>query len=309
MTNFWDIAYWLTINPWQWVARKPTDDWFEAIYTNPDYYKYQIVTSVKFLNLKVALKNYLWQDPSVAVPVKVQIWDTVRTITWPLSITFDAWTNWFNLWSEELAFKEVDLFTYLIWDSTYSVVDLWFSRIPNWTSFNDFSYNTITSEKWISSYTWIATDKVVNIWRFNATLSNLPWYIWSIPANSVIINYPIFETRELDWLPTVSWKWSMTVTWNIVTQKYKVVWNKVFYKIEQLWLTTWWTASANIELTMPFFNILYSNWAAVVNDAWYKWSIFSNQVSSILSVSSSMSLSNWWLWENREIFGSWIITI
>lgn len=286
----------------QWVLNL---QWPEGFLIN-----WKIVTSVNSWNLTVAIKTLAWTDPSTSDPVYCRIDWVVRSITSALSRTLNSGTNYFNAWSAELATKEIDYFVYL-WHRAYEQdMQIWISRVPYWVTYNDFFWQP--SEKWIivTSQFWMwLTDKVVNIWRFNAILSAWPSYTWSLWTWPVI-NYPIFETRELDWLPTISWSWSMTVTWSIVTQKYKVVWNKVFYKVEQTWLTTWWTASTNIQITMPFTNTLYSNWAAVVNDAWYKWSIFSNQINvNRLDVASSMSLSNWWLWANREIFGSSIITI
>lgn len=137
-------------------------------------------------------------------------------------------------------------------------------------------------------------------------------HAWSVPTStsSNLIQRPIYETRLLDWLPTVYWSGSMTVTGTISNQKYRLVWNQLFFSIAQASLTTGWTASTNIQLTMPFINTLFSNWAATVNDWWYKWSISSNQISvNITSISNSMALTNWWLWANREVYCSSMITI
>ena len=87
---------------------------YKQIKAEADLYKYQIVPSISSWNLTVALKNYLWQDPSPQYPVKIQIWNEIRIITSALSVTRNAWTNLFNAGSSELATKEIDYFVYLI---------------------------------------------------------------------------------------------------------------------------------------------------------------------------------------------------
>lgn len=271
----------------------------------------QIVTSVASGNLTVALKTLAGTDASPTNPIYCRIGGVVRSITGALSATFNSWTNYLNTGSAELATKEVDIFLYLWYDSTSGTVKWIASRIPYATTIWDFVF-TSTSEKWVLNiwFTGIVnSDPVVNIWRFNAILSGGAGYTWSLPATSVIINRPIYETRWLEWTPVYSGSGSMTVTGTIVSQKYQVIWNRVPYKIEQAWLTTWGTASTSIKITMPFTNTLFTCWSCVVNDAWYKGSIFQNQVSSILDVSNSVSLSNWWLGANREIYGSSVINI
>src|SRR5690606_10011471 len=74
-------------------------------------------------------------------------------------------------------------------------------RIPHAETMGDF-VNTTTNQRYIKG-NWTnfnPTDKVVNIGRFNATLSGS--YVWSIPSTS-IVNRPIFETRLLSYTPTM----------------------------------------------------------------------------------------------------------
>lgn len=229
----------------QWVA--PAGSTIDA-----DLYKYSIVTSVNSWNLTVALKNYLWQDPSATTPVKWQDWSwTIRTITSAVSSILGSWFNMFNAWSSELATKEIDFFTY-IWRKTSNwAFYLIPARFPNAIVKEDFS-TTMTHEKWGAYADNLdAWDKVVNIWRFNAILSGGAGYTWSLPSTSVIINRPCFETRWLDYTPILSW--SNGGSWvNIVTEwKYKLISNETFIQIRVSVLDKW-TLSWAIQISIPF---------------------------------------------------------
>lgn len=216
----------------QWVA--PAGSTIDA-----DLYKYQIVTSVSSWNLTVALKNYLWQDPSVAVPVKVQIWDTIRTITdtfaW-ISRTLNAWTNWFNAWSSELATKEIDYFVYWMWDATntWQEFSIRLARIPYATTRADFSTSSTNEKYWTTGAP--ASSECVLLWRINAILSAWPSYTWSL-WTWPIINQPITSTRFLDYVP--NWAW---FSW---TAKYKIDWETMFLIIDSTANITW-------NITTPF---------------------------------------------------------
>lgn len=211
--------------------------------TTPDFYKYSIVRTVASGNMTVALKNYEGNDPTSAVPVKIQIWDTVRTITSALSFTSYSWFNWLNLWSTEIATKEVDLFTYFIWRSWESAVRLTASRFPTATTYNDFNIDAL-NEKWnLGNFgSPVSTDPVVNIGRFNAILSAGAGYTWSIPATSVIINSPIYETRVLQWGSQTGW------TANNLLFYYTVNWDRVDFSFDANWISN----STSSSITLPF---------------------------------------------------------
>ena len=176
-----------------WAINFNAPEWFLI--------NWKIVPSVTSNNLTVAIKTLAGTDPSATDPVYVRIGDVVRSITSALSVSWaaagDAGTNYLNLWSAELATKETDLFVYLWWVSASSAVNMYCSRIPHAWRYDDFVASN-TDEKWrirslnVTPANW---NSVVNIWRFNATLSAGAGYTWSIPATSVIINSPIYETR------------------------------------------------------------------------------------------------------------------
>ena len=226
---------------------------YKQIKAEADLYKYQIVPSISSWNLTVALKNYLWQSPSVTTPVKVQIWDTVRTITSALILTLNSWNNYFNAWSSELATKEIDYFVYIISDMNWSW-NVWISisRIPYWITREDFDFTFSSNEKFMNWLYYSAVwTKVVNIWRFNAILSAWPSYTWSIPATSVIINRPDYWLKEQESL----------------NYKYHFEWNKVIMRRNlsitlNAWNDYWYADLSTYPFTFPDTNYHISNsWA------------------------------------------------
>lgn len=252
-----------------WVAKTSTlasiYDLFKTTYDtvyakylgDADFYKYSIVTSVASGNLTVALKNYEGNDPTPTKPVKYQDWSgTIRTISSALSVVANSATNYLNCWSAELATKEIDFFVYFQWNTTTSATNLLIARFPSATFMSDIT-NSNTNEKGaIGIVNYNSTNRVVNIGRFNATLSAGAGYTWSIPWNSVIINSPISETDWRDCNSTISTWWSMTIT-NVVINhfKYKIVWNTLFFK-NNIKMDFWWTTNNYIFETLPFWRIL-----------------------------------------------------
>lgn len=170
----------------------------------------KIVRTVSSNNITVAIKTLAGNDPSATDPVYVRIGDTVRVITAALSVTKNAGTNWFGSGSSHLATSEVDYFVYLGYNTTDGVT-IGFARIPFALTYSDFS-TTTTNEKYaaISTITNAAAGDVYQVvGRFNATLSAAASYNWSVPATSIIINRPIYQTRWLNLtaagVPAVGW--------------------------------------------------------------------------------------------------------
>lgn len=204
-------------------------------------------------NITVALKTVAGNDPSTSDPVIVRIGDTIRVITSALSVTKNAGTNWFNAGSAELATQEIDYFVYMGYNATDGVT-LGFSRIPYATTYGDFSATT-TNGRYaaISTITSAAsTDVYEVVGRFNATLSASASYNWSVPATSVIVNRPIFNTRWLTWAVQWSASGSMTISSSTTTARYMVSNKKVDYEIEcSASATLGGTASNSILLNLP----------------------------------------------------------
>ena len=169
----------------------------------------RILPSVASNNLTVALKTLAGNDPSATDPVYVMIGGTLRSITSALSVTKNAGQNYSNAGGAELATKEVDWFVYLGWntDLTPDAVSIGFSRIPYATVFSDFDTSSYAAEKnGHFSNDPGATDDVVNIGRFAATLSAGAGYTWSVPTYTTknLIQRPIYETRWLDYVPVLT---------------------------------------------------------------------------------------------------------
>ena len=220
---------------------------YKQIKAEADLYKYQIVPSISSWNLTVALKNYLWQDPSVTTPVKVQIWDTVRTITSALILTLNSWNNYFNAWSSELATKEIDYFVYIISDMNWSW-NVWISisRIPYWITREDFDFTFSSNEKFMNWLYYSAVwTKVINIGRFSAILSAGAWYTWSTPsAWFQVINHPIFNTKKLEYTAQIIWTWWWNASSVVLNCFYKIIWT-------QCYLTMTWSFTKNTLTWRP----------------------------------------------------------
>lgn len=282
----------LAIIAWQSLRRNEADTAFESYFWNPDLYKYSIVTSVASWNLTWSVKNYLGADPSASAPFKYQDWSgTIRTVTSALSVTANAATNYLNLWSAELATKEVDLFPLLQWNTTTSATNLLLTRYPAWNTMSDYT-NSNTWEKgliWIVNYN--STDKVVNIWRFNAILSAWAWYTWSIPTTSVIINRPIFETQWGNvnkWVPTLAWTaWVAPTWWTNLNYDYQIIWNKCF--IRGSWYNmTAWTWVTILQVSLPFTASLWAAWIQTIPASIWIWDSPNLTYAEINFQSSSM---------------------
>jgi hypothetical protein len=184
----------------------------------------KIVTSVATNDLTVAIKTLAGNDPSTSDPVYCRIGNDVRAITTATSKTLNDGTNWFNSGSTSLATFEVDYFCYLIWNTTPATdrVDIGFARIPYGRTYADFS-GTTTNEKYLAfsgADTPASTDEVEVVGRFNATLSATAAFNWSIPATSVIVNRPVFETRALTYAPTQT---GITLGNGTLTGRYQLI--------------------------------------------------------------------------------------
>lgn len=162
-------------------------------------------------NLTVAIKDLAGANFSASNPMVHKIGAAPRSLAGALSVTVNAGTNTFNAGGAELATKEIDYFVYLGWRAASSTVFILISRIPYARVYGDFS-STATNELYgaYSGSAPASTDEVVNIGRVNATLSAGAGYTWSVPATSIIINHPIYETRWLTYTPTITYSGGTT---------------------------------------------------------------------------------------------------
>ena len=210
-------------------------------------------------NLTVAIKTKNAVDPSANDIVSVGIGSTgaQRQITGALSVTVNAGAasgaGTFNLGATSFATIEQELFVYLGWRASTSTVFILLSRIPHARTYADFSA-TAANEKY-GAYSGAApasTDEVENIGRFNVTNSGTASYNWSVPAASVVISRPIFETSWLVWAPVYSASGSLTYTSVTSTiARYKIRIAKLDYVLKSTG-TLGGSASTDLRATVPF---------------------------------------------------------
>lgn len=224
----------------------------------------KIVPSVANNDLTVALKGLDGNDPSATNPVYCRIGDTVHAITAALSVTKADGTNWFNAGSAELATKEIDYFVYLGYNATDGVV-IGFARIPYATQYDQFSA-TATEEKYcgISTITNAAAgDDYTVVGRFAATLSAGAGYTWTVPTFTTInlIQRPIYQTRPIEYLPTVTASGSMTISaLSITTVSYIITGNMLDLNLV-FTCTTGGSASNTISFSRPMNRSFGSRYA------------------------------------------------
>jgi hypothetical protein len=215
-----------------------------------------INVSVASNNLTVAVKTLQGTDPSPTNPVGIIIGNQLRSITSALSVTSIAGTNWLNMGSAELATREVDLFTFMQWNSTTSAVNILVSRLPYSRLMGDF-VNSGTNEKGVFGIVnYNATDNVVNIGRFAATLSAGAGHTWSVPTfdNANLIQEPIYETRWLDYTPQISYQFgSVNPTSNTINRaKYMLTNTEIVNMDFKAALVVGSMNRAITEYTLPF---------------------------------------------------------
>jgi hypothetical protein len=208
----------------------------------------KISPTVATNNLTLTILTADGSTPSSTNPVGVKINGTVRMITAATTCTLAAATSWMNLGAAEFATLEQDLFAYAVWDSNSSVVAVAPSRIPYGRLVSDFSATT-TNEKHLGNYAnYTATDDVVNIGRFAATLSAGVAYTWTVPTytNLNLIQRPIYETRWLVWTPTLA-GWSANPT---VACAYKESMDGIFWNLHSTGVGT--SNATTTTFTLPF---------------------------------------------------------
>lgn len=258
--------------------------------------------------ITVAIKTLAGADPSATDPVYVRIGDTVRTISAALSVAKADGTNWCNAGSAELATKEVDYFVYLGYNATDGVV-LGFSRYPGANQYSDFS-TTTTNEKYcaISTITTAAsTDYYEVVGRFAATLSAGAGYTWSVPTYTAInlIQRPIYETRWLDWVPTLSVSAGTAPTYTgTFSNKYKIRNDTILHR--ELWNNASGGTAGNgantIIVTMPFANAVYDVDRATIGEGQIYES--AGTINRVTCVQNSTTSFRFWTTTITDVSGN-----
>ena len=185
--------------------------------------RYKLSVTVSANDLIVALKHEDGNDPSADRPLYFKIGDSLRAVTGALSVTLADGTNWFNSGGANLATQLVGYFVYVGYRTASTAVVLGFSPIPHANLYSDFSATTTNAKYGAFSTAPAATDDVVNIGYFEATLSAGAGYTWTVPTFTTVnlINHSTFETN---WLTsTTTFPAGFTATPPVWTITYKKV--------------------------------------------------------------------------------------
>ena len=216
----------------------------------------KLSVTVSSNDLVVALKTWAGSDPSTSDVAYVKINGTLRAITAATSITLADATNWFNLGGTPHAALENNLFAYAVWDSNSSIVALSIARIPYGKLVSEFSATT-TNEKYLGNQAnFTATDDVVNIGRFAATLSAAAGHVWTVPTftSANLINTPTFESDWYTWIPSPT-GYSAVPT-NVV-YRYRIVGKEVTVQVREVTAGT--SNATTMTMTAPFTSLTLSN--------------------------------------------------
>jgi len=219
----------------------------------------KITVTVASGNITLAIKTAAGNDPSTLDKVIVKINGTNREITSALSVTVNAGANTFQAGSSELATQEVDYFAYVSWRVASNAVVLGFSRIPYARLYSDFSA-TATNEKYAAfSAAPASTDDVVVCGRFAATLSAAPGYTWTVPiyTNIDLIQRPIWETRWLNWKPTIT---GYSTLPSLTVYRYRLVNNTIMLIIRETTNGIKDATTSNPSYSTPFTSINITNY-------------------------------------------------
>lgn len=211
----------------------------------------RISVSVASNAITVAIKTLDGSDPSPSNPVYGRINNQPITITYPLFVTRSSGTSWMEAGSGSFATRAIDYFVFLAWDSANSIVRIGFSRISFATVYSDFNPTTTHGKHGAFNTNPANSDAVIVIGRFEATLSASPNYYWSVPTftSTNLIQGPIFETRDLVYLPTYSGNGSMTYTGS-ATGMYKLISNMCKLNIANTG-TIGGTPNNKLQATLP----------------------------------------------------------
>lgn len=201
-------------------------------------FNYSIQVSVSSGNITVTLLNYLGTTPSSTTPVRIRVGNTLNTITTAqtLSITNGGFYM-FNADSPEFITQSIDYFVYR-WDGTWLCV----SRYPYYTNFAQES--AAANGEWYIANGWgFTTQALQNIGRYSAQYVSV-WTWWS-PDSSSVINMPIYNTRDLVYVPTLFGTGGSIGTFATSTYSgiYRIESNKISFWVSitctNVWSWTW----------------------------------------------------------------------
>lgn len=238
-------------------------------------FNYQLQTSVASGDITITLLNYLGTTPSTTTPVRIRVWNTLNTITTAQTLTInnDGFYH-FEAGSDTLATYEIDYFVYW-WDATGLCV----SRLPWYTN---FAQQWANQQDFLANGWWFAAQNLVNIGRYNAIKASGTTGNWSIPGTSIIINKPIFYTRNLNFTPVLQGSWGSigTMAASPYTGTYTIRDNSCFYRVN-IKCTNVGSWSGNVEVNLPFI-CKNEMWDSPVS--WFVWPVWANPATASRAV-------------------------
>lgn len=247
--------------------------------------------------LTVSILTLNGGTPSATDPISVWVNGTYRRITASTTLSLAGGTNWFNSGSAELATKEVDYFVYLI--DVGGTISIGCARIPTGRVFSDFSATT-TNEKYLGkSSAPAATDNVILIGRFAATLSAGAGYTWTVPTftNANLIQRPVYFTRQLSYTPTWASSGTAVALGNgTLTGTYQVRDHEVMCEVSQVNGSTTTYGTGFYTWTMPFTLATYYPMPCSALDsgtAYYTGTTYDIGANNLIHVVTSGNASPW----------------
>ena len=189
------------------------------------YTPYKIVPTVAASTLTVSIKHIDGSDPSASNPLFFRVGDVEYSLTAATSFTLSGGSvNWFSMNTVGVAGNDTDFFLYAIGETGASAgLKFGIARVPFATRMEDLR-STNTSQRYIAG-NWVnynTSDPVVLLGRFNATMNtSLNW----TSAGSIVVNYPVYETRWMMWNPTATG----FSTYSVGNKLYQVVGENVFW--------------------------------------------------------------------------------
>lgn len=275
---------------------------------------YQISTGIATDDLTVSLLSMAGNTPSTGSDeLTFRIGNNIRSVTSALSVTLlDTDGDVFSWNSGTIQGNDAMLFVYAGWDATNSALRLGLSPDPSKRTAGSNRYYSSTQQgsaghtNGVWSGTIASTDEVRVIGRIRVKQSTVN--DWQTPTTSEIINYPIFETDWLDWIPTFGAGGSMTWTNSGGgTAKYRIT-GDMCNILVTLSGTTGGTVSNTLSFTGPIVNSypsIHSIGTEVVDGTAVSGFMFSTSggASNVFSV-RRYDNANFGLGASRQILGS-----
>lgn len=270
-------------------------------------FNYQLQTSVATGDITITLLNYLGTTPSSTTPVRIWVGNTLNTITTAQTLTItNGGFYMFNANSPEFLNQAIDYFVYR-WDGTGLCV----SRYPRYTNFAQES--VVANGEWYIANGWgFTTQNLQNIGRFTATYVSVGTG-WSAGSSTLTINQPIYNTRDLTYVPTLFGTGGSIGTFATSTYSgiYRIESNKVSFGIAitctNVWSWTWSVrtllpTSAKAQLTnLPIAGFVAANGSNPVTTNKARPAINWNSQNLIFITAVWSADLQWWTFVANDI--------